>query len=224
MHATEVRAPTRRSRSYGRPERLRVICPPAVISSAEEKRAPLSAGGTNHTHKSSCAMREATQSCPHCAHTLCRPHRTSPACGAEPFPISKLIPVCGDLWRPVDKPSHRFLSPAASTTSQLSPNPPMRSGLGVGTRGEGRGTRQDALDSDKWGRWRSWAAAQGRGRRDSMQGETIADRAGATLWIGWIVWWTGQAPSVPSGRQWQGSQSSQGASELGFPRPAPGEM
>ena len=35
----------------------------------------------------------------------------------------------------------------------LIPNPPMRSGLGVGTRGEGRGTRQDALDSDKWGRW-----------------------------------------------------------------------
>ena len=27
-------------------------------------------------------------------------------------------------------------------------------GLGVGTRGEGRGTRRSALDSDKWGRWR----------------------------------------------------------------------
>ena len=36
----------------------------------------------------------------------------------------------------------------------LSPNPPVRSGLGVGTRGEGRGTRRPALDSDKWGRWR----------------------------------------------------------------------
>ena len=57
-----------------------------------------------------------------------------------------------------------------------------------------------------------------------MQGETIADRAGATLWGGWVVWWTGQAPSVPSGRQWQGSQSSQGASELGFPRPALWQM
>ena len=34
----------------------------------------------------------------------------------------------------------------------LSPNPPMRSGLGVRTRGEGRGTRRSALDSDKWGR------------------------------------------------------------------------
>ena len=36
----------------------------------------------------------------------------------------------------------------------ISPNPPMRSGLGVGTRGEGRGTRRSALDSDRWGRWR----------------------------------------------------------------------
>ena len=42
----------------------------------------------------------------------------------------------------------------ASRYRHLSPNPPMRSGLGVGTRGEGRGTRRSALDSDKWGRWR----------------------------------------------------------------------
>ena len=41
-----------------------------------------------------------------------------------------------------------------SGTRSLNPNPPMRSGLGVGTRGEGRGTRRSALDSDKWGRWR----------------------------------------------------------------------
>ena len=34
----------------------------------------------------------------------------------------------------------------------------------------------------------AWAAALGRGRRDSMQGKTIADRAGATLWGGWVVW------------------------------------
>ena len=37
---------------------------------------------------------------------------------------------------------------------RLTPNPPMRSGLGVRTRGEGRGTRRSALDSDKWGWWR----------------------------------------------------------------------
>ena len=77
----------------------------------------------------------------------------------------------------------------------FSPNPPMRSGLGVGTRGEGRGTRRSALDSDKWGRWRPLVGVGGAdggpgqrrwggGRRDSMQGKTIADRAGATLWGG----------------------------------------
>ena len=46
------------------------------------------------------------------------------------------------------------ISPPADPIRLLSPNPPMRSGLGVGTRGEGRGTRRSALDSDKWGRWR----------------------------------------------------------------------
>ena len=48
------------------------------------------------------------------------------------------------------------LTPTAPTILHLplTPNPPMRSGLGVGTRGEGRGTRRSALDSDKWGRWR----------------------------------------------------------------------
>ena len=35
-----------------------------------------------------------------------------------------------------------------------------------------------------------------------MQGKTIADRAGATLWGGWVVWLPGQAPSVPSGSLW----------------------
>ena len=31
-------------------------------------------------------------------------------------------------------------------------------------------------------------------------------------------------PAVPSGRKWQGSQSSEGATELVFPRPALGQM
>ena len=34
----------------------------------------------------------------------------------------------------------------------------------------------------------------------------------------------GQLAGWPSGREWNGSQPGQGASELGFPRPAPGEM
>ena len=47
------------------------------------------------------------------------------------------------------------------TQCRLNPNPPMRSGLGVGTRGEGRGTRRSALDSDKWGRWRPLVVVRG---------------------------------------------------------------
>ena len=50
--------------------------------------------------------------------------------------------------------SNRSSVPTWIIGDSLSPNPPMRSGLGVGTRGEGRGTRRSALDSDKWGRWR----------------------------------------------------------------------
>ena len=34
----------------------------------------------------------------------------------------------------------------------------------------------------------------------------------------------GSAPAVPSGRKWKGSQSCQGAIELGFPRPTLGQM
>ena len=36
--------------------------------------------------------------------------------------------------------------------------------------------------------------------------------------------WVGQAPAVPSGRKRNGSQSGQGAAELGFPGPALGQM
>ena len=105
-------------------------------------------------------------------------------------------------------------------------------GLEQGVRAVGRdGPRSIPINGAGGGLWLSLGAPMavlgsgaGRGRRDSMQGKTIADRAGATLWGGWVVWWTGQAPSAPSGRQWQGSQSSQGASELGFPRPALGKM
>ena len=44
--------------------------------------------------------------------------------------------------------AYRVLEPGMclDTVLCLNPNPPMRSGLGVGTRGEGRGTRRPALD------------------------------------------------------------------------------
>ena len=118
---------------------------------------------------------------------------------------------------------------------RLSPNPPMRSGLGVGTRGEGRGTRRSALDSDRWGRWRPLVVVggadggPGQRRWGGVGGTACRGRQSRTgpvrlCGVGWVVWWTGQAPSVSSGRQWQGSQSSEGATELGFPGPALGQM
>ena len=57
-----------------------------------------------------------------------------------------------------------------------------------------------------------------------MQRETLGDRPGAGLRGGWVVWWMGQAPTAPSGWEWQGAQSCQGATELGFPGPALWQM
>ena len=54
-----------------------------------------------------------------------------------------------------------------------------------------------------------------------MQEETLADWAGASVAGRSIGRWVGQPPS---GRAEQGSQSGEGATELGFPRPAPGKM
>ena len=64
----------------------------------------------------------------------------------------------------------------------------------------------------------------GRDCQGSKQQETLGDRPGENLRGSWIVWWMGQAPTAPSGRRWQGSQSSEGATELGFPGPALGKM
>ena len=61
----------------------------------------------------------------------------------------------------------------------------------------------------------------GRDGGERTQQETLSDRGGASLRGGWVVWWMGQAPS---GRRWQGSQPSEGATELGFPGPALGKM
>ena len=43
-----------------------------------------------------------------------------------------------------------------------------------------------------------------------MRPETLGNRPGVSLRGGWEVWWMGQAPAMPSGREWQGSQSCQG--------------
>ena len=60
----------------------------------------------------------------------------------------------------------------------LNPNPPMRSGLGARTRGEGRGTRRSALDSDKWGRWRPLVVVGG---ADGGPGQRRCGGVGGTV-------------------------------------------
>ena len=69
--------------------------------------------------------------------------------------------------------------------------------------------------------WERWA---GRDGGERTQQETLADRAGAS-WRGrLVVHWVAQAPTLPSGSEWNRSQPGQGAAELGFPRPALGKM
>ena len=55
--------------------------------------------------------------------------------------------------------------------------------------------------------------------REYAQG-TLSDRAGASLRGSSVVRWVGRSPTVPSGREWNGSQPGQGAAELLSPRPA----
>ena len=72
----------------------------------------------------------------------------------------------------------KLLSDFPEAAWPLSPNPPMRSGLGVRTRGEGRGTRRSALDSDKWGRWRPLVVVGG---ADGGPGQRRCGGVGGTV-------------------------------------------
>ena len=64
----------------------------------------------------------------------------------------------------------------------------------------------------------------GRDGGERTQQKTLADRAGAS-WRGRsVVRWVAQAPTVPSGWEWQGAQPCQGAAELDFPGPALWQM
>ena len=74
-----------------------------------------------------------------------------------PVDVAILLRFCGWLKTTINAEIEELAGSRDGDTIsklRLSPNPPMRSGLGVRTRGEGRGTRRSALDSDKWGRWR----------------------------------------------------------------------
>ena len=53
--------------------------------------------------------------------------------------------------------------------------------------------------------------------------EALADWAGASLRGCWVGWWV-SGGRAPSGWEWNGSQSGQGAAELLLPGPAPGKM
>ena len=55
--------------------------------------------------------------------------------------------------------------------------------------------------------------------------ETIEDRAGVTQIqrVNSVVLRSGQGPMAGSGGDWQSTQPGQGAAELVFPRPGPGE-
>ena len=70
------------------------------------------------------------------------------------------------------------------------------------------------------------AAYSGCGERDGGIGHgkrRSQDWAGASLqgrWVGWRV----SGGRAPSGWEWNGSQSGQGAAELLLPGPAPGKM
>ena len=88
----------------------------------------------------------------------------------------------------------------------------------AGLRVEGSGGGLSAAAWRPCGRLQTLA---GRDGGERTQQETLSDRGGASLRGGWVVWWMGQAPS---GRRWQGSQPSQGATELGFPGPVFGKM
>ena len=96
------------------------------------------------------------------------------------------------------------------------------------------GARRSGSDSNKWGRWRSAVVVRGanggprRWRWARSPGQhAVGDHPGA----GWREFagdlrlsGGGSSPTAPSGWEWNGLQPGQGAAELGFPRPAPGEM
>ena len=96
---------------------------------------------------------------PQPAHVTYPTHETKLEIVTEPFvPTAEEASPAKLVKQPLEN-RRRPRSPSDAPQGRvdatpLSPNPPMRSGLGVRTRGEGRGTRRSALDSDKWGWWR----------------------------------------------------------------------
>ena len=62
------------------------------------------------------------------------------------------------------------------------------------------------------------------GSCDARDGERIRSRGLSRTGVARVCGDVGSVAGWPSGREWNGLQPGQGATELGFPRPAPGEM
>ena len=62
------------------------------------------------------------------------------------------------------------------------------------------------------------------GSCDARDGERIRSRGLSRTGVARDCGDVGSVAGWPSGREWNGLQPGQGATELGFPRPAPGEM
>ena len=103
---------------------------------------------------------------------------------------------------------------------------------GVRTAEEGVRELQGRSPELNWGRWevggRSSVATQDPmavcGSCDARDVERIRSRERSRTGVARVCGDVGSVAGWPSGREWNGSQPGQGTSELGFPRPAPGEM
>ena len=94
----------------------------------------------------------------------------------------------------------------------------------------GKGRRWSGHDSGKWGRCLSSAAAGrpcdrlGTLGRARWRGEDAARGARGPDWREFAGTWRVSCGRAPSGWEWNRSQPCQGATELGFPRPALWQM
>ena len=118
---------------------------------------------------------------------------------------------------------------------RVSPNPPKvwRYSSGMGDEGQreamvrarfrvnGAGVCLQPPRGDLATVWGRWARRDG-GERTQQEG--LADQGAASLRGVRLAGWRVSCRRAPSGWEWNRSQPCQGASELGFPRPALGQM
>ena len=144
-----------------------------------------------------------------------------------------LLMTCVESRRclPVRSPKASIIRSVVS----LNPNPPKvwRYSSGMGDEGQGEamvrarfrvngaGVCLQPPRGDLATVWGRWARRDG-GERTQQDG--LADQGGASLRGVRLAGWRVSCRRAPSGWEWNRSQPCQGASELGFPRPALGQM